>query len=67
MAISVGAKIPAGTPKIAAPDGMKDVPTDELFGGKKVVLFAAPGAFTPTCSAKHRPGFVSKAGPTEES
>jgi len=62
MAISVGEKIPAGTLKIAAPDGTKDVSTAELFGGKKVVLFAVPGAFTPTCSAKHLPGFVSKAG-----
>ncbi|MFV1979253.1 MAG: redoxin family protein, partial [Myxococcota bacterium] len=50
MTISVGEKIPAGTLKIAAPDGMKDVSTAELFGGKKVVLFAVPGAFTPTCS-----------------
>ncbi len=61
MTISVGEKIPAGTLKIAAPDGMKDVSTDDLFGGKKVVLFGVPGAFTPTCSAKHLPGFVSKA------
>ena len=61
MAISVGEKIPAGTLKIAAPNGMKDASTDELFGGKKVVIFAVPGAFTPTCSAKHLPGFVSKA------
>lgn len=62
MTISVGDKIPAGTLKIAGPDGMKDASTDELFGGKKVVLFAVPGAFTPTCSAQHLPGFVSKAG-----
>jgi peroxiredoxin len=62
MTISVGDKIPAGTLKIAGPDGMNDASTDELFGGKKVVLFAVPGAFTPTCSAQHLPGFVSKAG-----
>jgi peroxiredoxin len=62
MAISVGEKIPAGTLQIAVTEGMKDVSTDELFGGKKVVLFAVPGAFTPTCSAKHLPGFISKAG-----
>jgi peroxiredoxin len=62
MTIAVGDKIPAGTLKIAGPDGTKDVSTDELFGGKKVVLFGLPGAFTPTCSAQHLPGFVAKAG-----
>ena len=61
MAISKGDKLPSGTLKLAAPDGIKDVTTDELFGGKKVVLFAVPGAFTPTCSAKHLPGFIAKA------
>jgi peroxiredoxin len=61
MTIAVGDKIPAGTLKIAGPDGAKDRSTNELFGGKKVVLFGVPGAFTPTCSAKHLPGFVSKA------
>jgi len=61
MAIAVGDKIPAGTLKITGPDGAKDVSTSELFGGKKVVLFGVPGAFTPTCSAKHLPGFVEKA------
>ena len=61
MSIAVGDKIPAGILKIAAPDGAKDVSTDELFGGKKVVLFAVPGAFTPLCSAQHLPGYVGKA------
>ena len=62
MPIAKGDKLPAGTLKLAAPDGIKDVTTDELFGGKKVVVFAVPGAFTPTCSAKHLPGFIEKAG-----
>jgi peroxiredoxin len=43
-------------------DGPKKLTTDDLFKGKKVVLFALPGAFTPTCSAKHLPGFVNQAG-----
>ena len=58
MAISVGDKIPSVTVK--NPD-MSDVTTDELFGGKKVVLFAVPGAFTPTCSEQHLPGYVTQA------
>ena len=61
MSIAVGDKIPVGTLKVAASDGIQDVSTDELFGGKKVVLFAVPGAFTPVCSAQHLPGFISKA------
>ena len=40
---------------------MAESSTDEIFTGKKVVLFALPGAYTPTCSAKHRPGFIEKA------
>ncbi len=58
MAIQEGEKIPSV--KVKATD-MKDVTTDELFGGKKVVLFAVPGAFTPTCSNQHLPGFIEKA------
>ena len=61
MAIGVGDKIPSGTLTKMGPEGPQPVSTDELFGGKKVVLFAVPGAFTPTCSAKHLPGFVEKA------
>src|SRR5512147_2142301 len=61
MAIQVGEKLPSGTLKVAGADGIRDVTTDQLFGGKKVVLFSVPGAFTPTCSAKHLPGFVQNA------
>ena len=59
MAIKVGDKIPSGKFKFMSKDGPKDLTTDELFKGKKVVVFALPGAFTPTCSAKHLPGFVN--------
>ncbi|MSO75607.1 MAG: peroxiredoxin [Alphaproteobacteria bacterium] len=62
MTIKVGDKIPSTTLRHMTADGPKDISTDELFSGKKVVLFAVPGAFTPTCSAKHLPGFVDKAG-----
>ena len=61
MSIKVGDKIPAMSLKTRTADGIQEVKTDELFGGKTVVLFAVPGAFTPTCSAKHLPGFVTKA------
>ena len=62
MTIKVGDKVPAATLRTKTADGIDEVKTDDLFGGKKVVLFALPGAFTPTCSAKHLPGFVEKAG-----
>lgn len=62
MAIAVGDKIPSAKLKTMTAEGPKDISTDEIFNGKKVVLFAVPGAFTPTCSAKHLPGFVEKAG-----
>ena len=62
MAISVGDSVPSVKLKTITEEGMSDISTAELFGGKKVVLFALPGAFTPTCSAKHLPGFVQKAG-----
>ncbi len=61
MAIQVGEKMPSLTLKTANDEGIQDISTDDLFGGKKVVLFAVPGAFTPTCSAKHLPGFVDQA------
>jgi len=61
MAIQTGEKLPSGTLKVADADGIRDVTTEQLFERKKVVLFAVPGAFTPTCSAKHLPGFVESA------
>jgi len=60
MAIKVGDKIPDVTLKTMTADGIKDISTREIFSGKRVVLFALPGAFTPTCSAKHLPGFVER-------
>ncbi len=62
MTINVGDKIPEVTLKHMSKDGLADITTGEIFGGKKVVMFALPGAFTPTCSAKHLPGFVANAG-----
>jgi peroxiredoxin len=61
MSINVGDKIPSVTLKQLTPEGVKEVTTDEIFGGKKVVLFAVPGAFTPACSQRHLPGFVERA------
>jgi peroxiredoxin len=61
MTIKVGDRIPPVTVKVITPEGAKDVKADELFAGKKVVLFAVPGAFTPTCSEKHLPGYVANA------
>jgi peroxiredoxin len=61
MAIQVGDEIPAATLKVPTKDGIQDRSTEQLFGGKKVVLFSVPGAFTPTCSTKHLPGFVQNA------
>jgi peroxiredoxin len=59
MTIKVGDKIPKATLNTMK-DGVQAITTDELFAGKKVLLFALPGAFTPTCSAKHLPGYVEK-------
>jgi len=59
MSIQIGDSIPQATLNVLK-DGVQAVNTDELFAGKKVVLFAVPGAFTPTCSAKHLPGYVEK-------
>ena len=61
MSIQVGDKIPSGTLTTMGPDGPGPLTTEEIFSGKKVVLFAVPGAFTPTCSVKHLPGYVQNA------
>ncbi|MBX9751523.1 MAG: peroxiredoxin [Roseococcus sp.] len=61
MTIKVGDKIPSAKLMQATADGPQEVSTEEFFGGKTVVLFGVPGAFTPTCSAKHLPGFVNHA------
>ena len=61
MAIKAGERMPSGTLKMMTKDGTKDVTAEDLFKGKKVVLFSVPGAFTPTCDAKHLPGFVQLA------
>ena len=61
MAIANGDRVPAATLKEMTDSGPQNVETTDLFGGRKVVAFCVPGAFTPTCSAKHLPGFVEKA------
>ena len=61
MSIKVGDKLPQATFTVMGADGPKPLASDELFSGKTVALFAVPGAFTPTCSAKHLPGFKAKA------
>lgn len=61
MAIKVGDHIPSVTFKQKTADGMKDVKSDDYFKGRKVALFAVPGAFTPTCSAKHLPNYMERA------
>ena len=58
MTIKTGDKIPSVALKQLGASGLQDLSTDSVFGGKKVVMFAVPGAFTPTCSAKHLPGYV---------
>ena len=61
MAIKAGDRMPAGTFKRMTREGPGELTTDELFKGKRVVLFSVPGAFTPTCDAKHLTGFVQLA------
>lgn len=60
MSIKVGERIPDVTVYVMSDQGPQAVKTGELFKGKKVALFALPGAFTPTCSAKHLPGYIEK-------
>ncbi|MEO0879837.1 MAG: peroxiredoxin [Pseudomonadota bacterium] len=62
MTISKGEKIPSATVMMATPNGPEKADAADVLGAGKVALFSVPGAFTPTCSAKHLPGFVEKAG-----
>ncbi len=61
MTIAVGERLPEATFHVLTPDGVVPRTTDEVFKGKKVVLFAVPGAFTPTCHKNHLPGFLENA------
>jgi peroxiredoxin len=61
MTVSIGSKMPEGTFGIMTSSGPGSISTDELFAGKKVVLVSVPGAFTPTCSMNHLPGYVDLA------
>ncbi len=61
MAIAPGSQLPHAKFKVMSETGPSDISTDDLFKGKKVVLFAVPGAFTPTCSNMHLPGFLQHA------
>jgi peroxiredoxin len=61
MTIKVGDKIPAAKLRIMGANGPQELTTEQLFAGKKVAIFGLPGAFTPTCSAKHLPGYIENA------
>ncbi len=61
MSISVGDKLPSTTFATMTDGGPEQVQSDDFFAGRRVALFSVPGAFTPTCSAKHLPGFIAKA------
>ena len=65
MSIQIGDSLPSATFNVIR-DGVQSMTTAEVFGGKKVVLFAVPGAFTPTCSARHLPGYVEHAAAFRE-
>lgn len=66
MTIKVGDRMPQGQFTVMGENGPEPLSTEQLFSGKKVVLFSVPGAFTPTCSAKHLPGFVENAAALKE-
>jgi glutaredoxin/glutathione-dependent peroxiredoxin len=61
MTINVGDKLPSVTLRQVTPEGPKEISTEDFFRGRKIVLLAVPGAFTPACSQRHLPGFVDKA------
>ncbi|HUG60301.1 MAG TPA: peroxiredoxin [Methylomirabilota bacterium] len=61
MTIAIGDRLPAASFRVPAEDGWADLSTDDIFADKKVVLFGVPGAFTPTCSKNHLPGFLENA------
>jgi glutaredoxin/glutathione-dependent peroxiredoxin len=61
MTIAVGSKLPSATFRMHGPDGVVDLSVDDIFAGKRVVLFGLPGAFTPTCSHNHLPGYLENA------
>ncbi|RRJ83043.1 peroxiredoxin [Aestuariirhabdus litorea] len=61
MSVQIGDRIPSVSLRVMGPEGPEPVTTDELFAGKRVVMFAVPGAFTPGCSRTHLPGFVVQA------
>jgi peroxiredoxin len=61
MSISIGDTLPEATFRILGSEGIEKLSTDDVFAKKKVVLFAVPGAFTPTCHLKHLPGFIENA------
>ncbi|AQA17954.1 peroxiredoxin [Halioglobus japonicus] len=61
MTVQTGDKIPAGTLKTMGAEGPQDLSTDDIFAGKKVLMFAVPGAFTPGCTLTHLPGYVVNA------
>lgn len=61
MTIATGESLPDATFRVLDAEGIQSMSTSDVFGGKKIVLFAVPGAFTPTCHLKHLPGFIETA------